>query len=429
MEERFGGGVHASFRGIGLPRVTLSRVRGIPAHMAPHTGETAALAELAGQGLAGATERVEEVHRAIADRSFRAPAAAPVRAVHDAIAGTVYGSVRAAGRLAGLAAARLVPDRELSASPRGALAQSALNGVIGDRLARDDSPLAVTMAVRRDGRDVPLTPDAVAAAFPRASDRVVVFVHGLCETDDAWRLREARRGGTYASRLAAEHGTTAVFVRFNSGRHVSHNGRLLSALLDELLDAWPVALARIDLVSHSMGGLVVRSACHRGVADDAAWVGRLAVTVSLGTPHHGAPLEQAVNVFGWLLRLTPEGAPLATVLETRSVGIKDLRYGAITDDDWAGGEPDALLRDGRVPVALHDGARHYAVAATLRDDRHPLSRALGDALVRLPSAHGGGRRAIGFADEDVEHLPGADHLALLNHERVEELLVGWLATR
>jgi hypothetical protein len=396
--------------------------------MAPRNGETAALADLAGQGLAEATSRVEELHRAIADRSFRAPAAAPARAVHDTIAETIYGSVRAGGRLAGAAAGRLGPQRELSASPRGALAQSALNGVIGDRLAATGSPLAVTMAVRRGGRDVELSPEALAQAFPEAGERVVVFVHGLCETDDAWRRREARRGGTYATRLAADHGTTAVFVRFNSGLHISHNGRLLATLLQELTAAWPVPLRRLDLVGHSMGGLIVRAACHVGVADDAAWIDRLAVTVSLGTPHHGAPLEQATNVFGWLLRRTPEGAPLATVLEARSAGIKDLRYGAITDADWTGAEPDALLRDGRTPVALHDGARHYAVAATLgATDRHPLSRALGDALVLLPSAHGGGRRRIGFAEEDLHHVAPADHLALLNHEQVEELLVEWLA--
>jgi hypothetical protein len=320
----------------------------------------------------------------------------------------VYGSVRAAGRLAGGAVARLVPDRELSATPRGSLAQAALNGVIGDRLAQADSPLAVPMAVRRDGRDVPLTRAGLHAAFPRATRRIVVFVHGLCETDEAWRLREARRGGTYATRLAAEHGTTSVFVRFNSGLPIARNGRELAALLEDLLDAWPVADARLDLIGHSMGGLLIRAACEHGVAGAASWIDRLAVTVSLGTPHHGAPLEQAVEVFGRLLRRTPEGAPLATVLDARSVGIKDLRHGSAS--------------------VLHDGARHHAVAATLGGtDRHLLSRAFGDALVLLPSAHGGsGERAIGFAAEDLAQLSRADHLALLNHEAVEELLVGWL---
>jgi pimeloyl-ACP methyl ester carboxylesterase len=395
--------------------------------MASPDANTAALAELAGEGLAGATSRVQELHRAIADRSFRAPGAAPARAVHDAIADGVYAAVRVGGRLAGVAAGRLAPELDLGATRRGALAQSALNGVVGDRLAQAGSPLAVAMAVRRDGRDVALEPDALAAAFPAATGHVVVFVHGLGETEDAWRLRAARRGGTYATRLSAEHAITSVFVRFNSGRHISRNGQELSALLQTLHDAWPVALERLDLVGHSMGGLVVRAACHRALGDGARWIDRLAVTVSLGAPHHGAPLEQATNVLGWLLRRVPEGVPLATVLETRSAGIKDLRYGAITDADWAGA-PDALLRDARVPVALHDGARHYAVAATLgATDRHPLSRAFGDALVLLPSAHGAGQRRIGFADEDLHHLPGTGHLALLNDERVEELLVGWLA--
>lgn len=396
--------------------------------MARRNGETAALAALAGQGVAGATSRVEELHRAIADRAFRAPGAAPARAVHDTIAATVYGSVRAAGRLAATAAAELAPERELAAAPRGALVQAALNGVLGDRLAAEGSPLAVTMAVRHAGRDLAPEPAALTAAFPAAGDRLVVFVHGLGESEDAWRRGAAARGGaTYATRLAAEHGATGVFVRFNSGLHISENGRRLSRLLDALVAAWPVAVRRLDLVGHSMGGLVIRSAADAARGAAAPWLARLAVTVSLGTPHHGAPLEQAVNVVGWLLRRAPEGAPLATILEARSAGIKDLRYGAITDADWTADRPDALLRDGRTAVALHDGARHYAVAAMLgATDRHPLSRALGDALVLLPSAHGGGRRPIGFAPDDRRHVGPADHLALLNHEQVEDLLVGWL---
>ena len=64
-------------------------------------------------------------------------------------------------------------------------------------------------------------------------------------------------------------GYTPVFVRFNTGRHISENGASLAALLDELVADWPVEVERIAIVGHSMGGLVARSACHRGGDVDA----------------------------------------------------------------------------------------------------------------------------------------------------------------
>jgi pimeloyl-ACP methyl ester carboxylesterase len=402
--------------------------------MSTTTHEAAALAELAGHGLAGATRRLQEVHQAIADRSFR-PGTSPVRTVHDAVSGAIYGAVRGAGRAAGAAAARRAATREgdarlLSRSPRGAFVQSALNGLLGDRLAAEDSALAVEMAVRVDHRDLPLEPAAVADAYPDASDRIVVFTHGLGENEDAWRFQAASRGGTYATRLQREVGCSCVFVRCNTGLHISANGRRLADLLAALVDSWPVPVRRIDLVGHSMGGLIGRAACHVASERGDGWLDAMEATVTLGTPHHGAPLEQATNVGGWLLRRAPESTPFARILELRSVGIKDLRFGAICDADWADCDPDALLDDRRTEVPLHDGARHYAVAATLtRSDRHPVARVLGDSLVLANSAHGIGRggRRTGFSDEAVAHLGGADHLALLNHPEVEERLVEWLA--
>jgi pimeloyl-ACP methyl ester carboxylesterase len=364
--------------------------------------EAGALAAVAADGVAGLTTRIEELHRAIADRSFRAPGSQPARRLHDAIAGPVYTGVRGAGRAAGAIAAAALPDRRLSASPRGAAVQSALNGWLGDRLDADDSPLAVVMAVRAGGRDVPLDPDAIAAAHPHATGRIVVFTHGLGESEDAWRLRARTRGGTYATALRDALGTTAVFVRANTGLPIAANGERLADVLEALAAGWPVAVERIDLIGHSMGGLIGRAACDVAARRGDAWVQRLAVTVTLGTPHHGAPLEQAAAHAAALLSLVPEAAPVGRVIDARSAGIKDLRVG--------------------LDLPPHAGARHYAVAATLTaSDRHPIAWALGDALVRRHSAHGG------LADDAIAHVGGIDHFALLNDPRVEARLLAWLA--
>src|SRR4051794_33952352 len=223
--------------------------------------EAQALAVLAGQGLAGVVERIEDVHRAVFGRVSRLAGANPL---HDAIAGAVYGGLKtggaALGRGAGLATSALAPQRRvLSRTPLGSLAVSTLNGFLGDRFEAEDNPLALGIAVRRAGEDVELTREALSAAYPVARPRLAVFLHGLCENEDAWRMRAARRGGTYGSRLEADLGISPVYVRYNTGLHISENGRRLSELLDVLLAEWPAHVADVTLIGHSMGGLVARS--------------------------------------------------------------------------------------------------------------------------------------------------------------------------
>lgn len=327
------------------------------------------------------TRGIGDVHDAIAGRVFGALGrpAAPVRAVHDTIARGTYAAV-GGGLWLG---ARAVAPREL---PLGALA--ALNGLYGDRLEAEGSPLAIPMQLIGEAR----------------GGHVAVFVHGLGESERSWGYGERLR----------ELGITPVHVRYNSGRHVSQNGAALAALLDTL-DA-----DRISLIGHSMGGLVARSACHHG----GDWTAKVAHTVSLGTPHAGAPLEQAVHVLAGALAVAPETRPFARLLRRRSAGIRDLRRGSLVDEDWHGRDPDALRAKALREIPLLPGATHCFVAATVtRSPSHPAGRLLGDALVLLPSASG---RKAGYV-EGIE-LGGVHHLALLKHPAVYEQLRAWLAS-
>jgi pimeloyl-ACP methyl ester carboxylesterase len=280
------------------------------------------------------------------------------------------------------------------------------------------------MGVRVAGEPVALEPDSLAAAFPDATPSVVVFLHGLMETEFSWGT-----GETYGTRLERELGWTPVTVRYNSGLRISRNGECLSELMEELVAAWPVEVERIALVGHSMGGLVARSACHRGSEDGADWVGRVRHSVSLGTPHMGAPLEQAVHVLSAGLAALPETRPFANFLRRRSGGIRDLRQGSLVDGDWRDRDPDALRAEACAEVPLLEGATHCFVSATItRSDRHPLGRLLGDTLVLRPSASGRSRtRRIPFDEELGAHLGGTHHFALLNHPAVYEKLRAWLA--
>src|SRR4051794_4716708 len=349
---------------------------------------------------------IGDVHGAIAARVFGAlgPPAAPVRLMHDALSRGVYASVSGGLWLGVAGASRFArsPGAAPSETPRGAMAIAALNGLFGDRLFAEGSPLAIPMTVRRTGATI--TP------------HVVVFLHGLGETEYAW-------GSPNYGDLLDD--ITPVFIRFNTGRHVSENGAALAGLLDDLVRDWPVEVERVTLVGHSMGGLVARSACHHG----GAWTHHVRHVVSLGTPHSGAPLEQAVHALSAALHLTPETRPFARFLRRRSAGIRDLRRGSLVDTDWRDQDPDAVRAKACAEVPLLEGATHCFVAATITEsDSHPAGRLLGDWLVLAPSAAGRGRsRRVGFDEEYGLALGGTHHLALLNHPKVYAQLRSWLA--
>ncbi len=421
-------------------------------------GDVRGLGKLAGIAAAGGARRVSEMHAAIAQRAFAGvrrgvgPAATPVRVVHDGVATAVYAGVRSAleagGRTAGAVAAGWLSGRPagepLGDARLGQHLLAVLNGAHGDLFDRELAELALPMSLRHGGHDVAPDPAALAAAYPDATPRLAVFLHGLMETEIAWRYQAERRHGdpevSYGTLLQRDLGYTPVWVRYNTGLRISENGRQLAALLGGLVDAWPVPVRDMVLVGHSMGGLVARSALAQAgdgtPAGDRQWPGLVRDTVTLGSPHLGAPLEKGANVLTHLLGLLGETRPLSTVLAARSVGIKDLRYGNLVEADWAGHDPDALLRDTRTTVPLHRGARHFVVLATVAGAPDSLAGNLagnlvGDLFVRPRSARGdtGDERRLPLPDEHVLRLPGLHHFHLLNHPAVYARLHRWLASR
>jgi hypothetical protein len=400
---------------------------------------------LTGRGAAAAVKLVRDTHLAIARRAFTATGAAgrPAHLAHDAISSGVYaavgGGARVAGSATGAVAAirarrRSAAYRRIADRPRGNVVVGAVNGAWGDRLERWGSPLALGMTVRRFDRDVALDRGSLADAYDDATADVVVFLHGLCETEAAWRLGAVGHwgaaGSTHGSRLRAAYGVTPVYLRYNTGRHVCDNGAELSDLLARLVDGWPVPVTRLTLVGHSMGGLVIRSACAAGGPERDTWLGLVHRVVYLGSPHLGAPLEVAASRATRALRRLPETRALGDALASRSVGIKDLRYGAIDRADWGDVVDFDLPCDEPAQCApLLDTAEHYYVGATLgRRNDTVAARVLGDALVPWGSASGNGpRRRLSLDVDKGRHLGGLHHFDLLNHPRVYAVLEEWLA--
>jgi len=381
--------------------------------------------------LRGATVGVAGMHAAVSNRVFGllGRRAAPVRVLHDDVATAVYRALHGltgllgAGAVAALSRARRTPD--LSVTARGTAALGIVNGLIGDDLHRRADPLAVPLSIRVDGRPVAPTADALAAAFPDASGRIVVFLHGLMESERGWWAGGRETG--YPERLRVELDWTPLELRYNTGRHISENGRALAELLAGVVAGWPVPVRRIALVGHSMGGLVARSGAHFAHTAGDAWPALVSHVVTLGSPHLGAPLAGIVHHASAALAMLPETAPVARFLRRRSDGIRDLRHGSLVDEDWSGRDPDGLRAEAQAEVPLLPGAVHCFVAATLGGhERHPLGRVFGDVMVMPGSAFGRGRRRRLPEPEHGVLLGSANHFTLLNHPVVHQRLRAWL---
>jgi pimeloyl-ACP methyl ester carboxylesterase len=406
----------------------------VPAH---RPNELRALSALLFDDLRAFPGAIREMHLGIAQRAFRrvGPFGRPVQVIHDELSRRGYEAVGSGAALVGRAADAAIKTRgigealRLSTTRSGSALISALNGLIGDQLERTGSDLHQPPSVRVNGEPVAIDTRSLSDAFPGATSRLVVFVHGLMGNEFYWEWGAAKAGDTYGARLASELGCTPVYLRYNSGLHISENGRSVADLLDEVVKQWPVEVSDVALVGHSMGGLVARSACYQGAELGRGWTKHVGHVVSLGTPHLGAPLEQGAHLAAAALHALPETRMLSAFLRRRSSGIRDLRYGSLVDEDWRDCDPDALRAVVCKEVPLLEGATHCFVSATVtRSPSHPLGRLLGDILVLVPSATGRGRsRRIPFEAEYGYHVSPAHHLALLNHPEVYGRLREWLA--
>ncbi|MDF2466902.1 MAG: hypothetical protein K0Q43_5137 [Ramlibacter sp.] len=285
--------------------------------------------------------------------------------------------------------------------PHGLLG-SALNGVVGHTLAEVDSPLAAGMTLRDEhGHEIAF------ADWQRDARRgLVLFVHGLCLSEREWQNHE--HDGFV--RELREFGYGVAWLRYNTGRAIADNGETLSDLLESLPSDLP-----LTLIGHSMGGLVVRAAGYHAEIRGAKWVARLQQAAYLGTPHHGAPLEQLGEAANKLLALTPYTKSFMQLGNIRSHGIRDLREGRIVPAHKAN------------PYRLVNHARHLMLAGHM--GRNGQRHFLGDGLVPVRSAlgqHVEAHRALHAKDVTRVEFEQLGHMQMLKDARVYDALLKWM---
>ena len=305
-----------------------------------------------------------------------------------------------------------------------------LNGLVGDYLVREENPLATEMGCYRDGAPVVLDVASLARTYPDAGPRAAVFVHGVMTTESVWRFADGR---DYGSRLQASREITPFYVRYNTGRPIADNGVALAQLLDALVAAYPVPLSELILVGYSMGGLLLRSACHVAATQQLAWLARVKRAIYVGTPHLGAPAERVGRLVTKVLHTIPDPytrliGDLSNLL--RSAGLKDLGDADLRHEDRAGPNGRLSLLDARHPVPLLPGIEHTLIAGSLSMDAR-IAALFGDAIVPISSAtlrNAEARPELALPPDHVHVLPGRSHVDLAHDDEVQALLERACAT-
>ena len=414
------------------PTIITGRVTGNPLkHL--RVSDIRGIAQLATQATAGVTRIVEGVHQAVLGTvGFRSIA-------HGHTGGftrLVYTSIHAVTRLLGkgvdtvLATLQRQLELDEEATPGSHERETMLailNGVLGDHLLASNNPLTTRMSLRYLSKALnwPALPE-----ITEATGKVLLLVHGLCMNDLQWQAQDKGRVVSHGETLALALAYSPIYVRYNSGLHISLNGRELSAHLEQLIAHWPVPIEELTVVAHSMGGLLIRSALYYARQQNLLWPDYLKSIVFLGTPHHGAPLERAGNWIDALLDTTPFTAPFARLGKLRSAGITDLRYGFLLDEDWQGRDRFKRQTDTRKQVPLPEGVACYTIAATTAGRRGIMAdRLVGDGLVPLLSAlgqHHDAPRSLGFAKNSQRIYFHMKHIELLSSQEVSLQLLKWL---
>ncbi|MGF1723802.1 alpha/beta hydrolase [Photobacterium nomapromontoriensis] len=318
---------------------------------------------------------------------------------------------------------------------QGDLLLATLNGMVGDYLLKKNSRFAIPMVLTDQHQTLSDQTEKLKQQLPQATPRIVLCVHGWCMADKGWH----RKGNDHGQQLVSA-GYTPIYLRYNTGNHISLNGEEFAFRLEKLFQAWPCEIKELVIIGHSMGGLVTRSACHYADVNQLSWLSTLRTFITLGTPHNGAPLARFASWFDDQVLVTPQLKFLQKIGEIRSSGTKDLSLGFVLHQDWQQHDSQLHPETGKEPapydVQFHQrprlpiGTECYAVATCLgKNLQEANNRRLGDGLVPVNSALGESKKgymALNYKESHKWIGAGINHLDLLSDPQVSAKVKQWV---
>lgn len=375
------------------------------------------------------TDLVESLHKQIIHPPFLP--STPIQHLITDIAGITYKNIRWGARFIGGGADKVLGlfssvSGKIETTNEKEAIRSVLNGVIGDYLEETENPLKINMQFRYQAEVIALDKESLKKAYPTINGKILLMVHGSSMNDIQWTRKEHNHG----SLLAKEFDKTLIYLHYNSGLHISNNGQNFNESLEKLVLNWPVPIEEIIIVAHSMGGLVSRSAIYYGQQQGKNWTNKLKKIIFLGTPHHGASLEQAGHYLDAVLEAVPYAKPFAQLGKIRSAGVTDLRYGNLLDEDWENIDRFKILGDQRQNISLPEQVECYSIAATKSiENNSEITKLLSDNLVGIKSALGQHKiptKNLNFKKANTWIAYENNHLDLLSNPKVYNKIKDWI---
>ena len=305
---------------------------------------------------------------------------------------------------------------------------SILNGAVGDKL--ENSFLEVSMGFYHQEKKLSLEASALKQYCLERnsvmSEKICILIHGLTHNETAWDFPDKTNYGTF---LEKDFQFTPFYLRYNTGSHISDNGKKLADLLETLYKNYAVPIQEICIISHSMGGLVTHSACHYAQEYDCKWTEKLKNIFLLATPHAGSFLEKFANITTNILEKVPNWQTrlVGDAINLRSAGIKDLRFGYLREEDWNEQLTDNLLHNTQKNIKKIKGASYYIIAGRLtKDEKHWLTHLFGDILVNTESAKAEDHPYFFFPPENCYEFAQTNHFKIQTKMEVYEKIKNWL---
>ena len=245
-----------------------------------------------------------------------------------------------------------------------------------------------------------------------SKDKVLLFIHG-------WTSSPIACWSSFITGLAPlvkEAGYTKYLTMgYNTSMPIDKNGELLSLYLQNKLNG-----AKVDIVAHSMGGLVARSALENyGKAD------LVQNLITLGTPHKGSPMgiiKYALEAFSSAIleengKLDEYGRFVVKMYNDGSQGFQDL----YTESDFIKG----LAKNEAPSTYYHPVAAIYSkgnltgVGLLSRDLQDLMARADGvvtkESAWGIPSSENNGKGVFFMLPGKMPHVTLTESEEVIHH--------------
>ena len=315
---------------------------------------------------------------------------------------------------------------------------SFLNGAVGDSLK--NTPLEISMGFYEENKRLVLDKNLPNNYFKNNQEntskkvfhpKICILIHGLVNNELIWDFSD--NTGNYGTFLEKNLNYTPFYVRYNTGLHISDNGKMFSELVQTLCNNYPVEISEITIIAHSMGGLVAHSACHYTLTNMSLvtnWTEKVKNVFLLGTPHLGSFLEKFANVTTSILTQVPNWQTrlVGKVLNWRSEGIKDLRFGYVSEENWKDQNTDEFLSNNRTEIKTLDNAHYHVISGQLgKDEKSWLTVLFGDILVHEKSAFAGEtNKKAPFNIKNQHTFASTNHFTLTSSQKVYDKIAEWL---